>query len=234
MCFSVEADVTVGVLLLPVAAAALREVRHVREVAFAALPLLFALHQLVEAVVWAGTEGEVSRQLQHLAATAYLVFALPVLPLLVPAAVLLLEPRGSRQRVAPFVALGAVVTAYFGYVLVTEPFTITPHPYGLEYDTGLQHGNLWALVYITAVIGPSVMSGYRSIIAFGLVNLAGLTVVAILYSRTFESLWCVYAACASVLVLVHMLSRRTLDAASATGRSSVVEPHACPEHVREV
>jgi Family of unknown function (DUF6629) len=210
MCFSVEADVTVGLVILPVAVAALREVRHVREVPFAALPLLFALHQLVEAVVWAGAEGQVSAQLQHAAATAYLVFALPVLPILVPTAVLLLEPHGARQRVAPFLALGAVVSAYFGFVLVSEPFTVTPHPYGLEYDTGLQHGNVWALLYITAVIGPSVMSGYRSIIAFGLLNLAGLTVVAILYSETFESLWCVYAACASVLVLVHMVRRRKL------------------------
>lgn len=111
---------------------------------------------------------------------------------------------------APFVAVGAVVSAYLGYVLVSEPFTVTPHPYGLEYDTGLQHGNVWALLYIIAVIGPSVLSGYRSIIAFGLVNLVGLTVVAILYSDTFESVWCVYAACASVLVLVHMLRRRNL------------------------
>ena len=192
------------------AAAALREVRHVRELPFAALPLLFALHQLVEAVVWAGTEGQVSGQLQHAAASAYLVFALVVLPTLMPTAVLLLEPRGARQRVAPFVAVGAVVSAYLGYVLVSEPFTVTPHSYGLEYDTGLQHGGIWAMFYIIAVIGPSVMSGYRSIIAFGLVNLAGLTVVAILYSGTFESVWCVYAACASVLVLIHMLRRRNL------------------------
>ena len=51
MCFSVQADLAAGVLLLPVAAVSLREVRHVRELPFAAVPLLLALHQLVEAVV---------------------------------------------------------------------------------------------------------------------------------------------------------------------------------------
>jgi hypothetical protein len=210
MCFSMEADVAAGLVILPVAVAALREVRHVREVPFAAMPLLFALHQLVEAVVWAGTEGHVSGQLQQAAAMVYLLFALAVLPTLMPTAVLLLEPRGARQRVAPFVAIGAVVSAYLGFVLVSESFTVTPHSFGLEYDTGLLHGNLWALLYIIAVIGPSVMSGYRSIIAFGLLNLIGLTVVAILYAETFESLWCVYAAFASVLMLVHMVRRRRL------------------------
>ncbi|MCW2764198.1 MAG: hypothetical protein JWO11_157, partial [Nocardioides sp.] len=71
MCFSVEADLVAGVALLPVGVLALREVRHPREVPFAALPLLFALHQLVEAVVWAGTEGRVSADLQHAATLAY-------------------------------------------------------------------------------------------------------------------------------------------------------------------
>ena len=51
VCFSVEADLVAGVALLPVAALCLLEVRHVRELAFATLPLLFALHHLTESLV---------------------------------------------------------------------------------------------------------------------------------------------------------------------------------------
>jgi hypothetical protein len=213
MCFSVEADVTVGLLILPVAVASLREVRHVREVPFAALPLLFALHQFVEAVVWAGADGQVSAELQHAAAMAYLAYALPVLPTLVPMAVLLLEPRGARLRVAPFAALGAVVTAYLGWALIAEPFSVIVHPHALEYDTAIPHGDIWALPYIVAVIGPFVLSGYRSIVAFGWLNLVVLTVVAFAYVQAFVSLWCVFAACASGLVLLHMVRRRRLPEA---------------------
>ena len=43
VCFSVQADVVAGVVLLPMAVVSLREVRHVREVPFASLPLLFAV-----------------------------------------------------------------------------------------------------------------------------------------------------------------------------------------------
>ena len=57
MCFSVQSDLAVGIALVPVGIASLREVRHAREVPFAALPLLFAVHQLIEAVVWAAAEG---------------------------------------------------------------------------------------------------------------------------------------------------------------------------------
>ena len=113
MCFSIEADLIVGVSLLPVGVLSLREVRHVREVPFASLPLLFALHQLVESLVWAGSTGAVCPSVQAGASLAYVLFALPVLPLLVPLAVLLaLGLAGSAlavarvSRIDPLIALG--------------------------------------------------------------------------------------------------------------------------------
>lgn len=210
MCFSVEADLVTGVALLPVGALALREVRHVREVPFAALPLLFGVHQLTEALVWAGVEGHVSPRVQATAVLAYLLFALPGLPLLFPLAVLLLEPRGARLRVASFVALGAVVSAYLAVVVLDGDVGVRALPHALVYTTGLDHDALWTALYIVAVIGPSLLSGYPSLVAFGLLNLVGLTVVALLYVEAFTSLWCVWAALTSVLILVHMVLRRRL------------------------
>lgn len=210
MCFSIEADLVAGAVLLPVAAVALREVRHAREIPFAALPLLFSLHQLVEAVVWAGAEGEVSDRLAHLAAVVYVVFALPVLPVLVPLAVLLLEPRGSRWRAAPFVALGAVVAARFASAVITGPIEAVAHPHALTYTAPLDDVVLWTGLYVVAVVGGSLSSGYRSIVLFGAVNLLGLTVVALVYAHAVTSWWCVWAALSSVLVAAHMVRRRRL------------------------
>ena len=210
MCFSVEADVTAGLLLLPIGIATLREVRRARELPFASLPLLFALHQLVEALVWAGADGDVSSGVQHAAAVAYLIFALPVLPILVPLAVLMLEPHGLRQRVAPFVVLGAAVSAYFTFALLSAPVRVTVHAHALEYHTGLHNGDLWAVVYVLAVIGPSLMSGYRTLVAFGILNLVGLSVITVAYVEAFPSLWCIFAGCTSVLIWLHMFRRRRL------------------------
>jgi len=41
----------------------------------------------------------------------YLLFAFVALPTLVPTMVLLLEPRGRRRVIAPFLALGVVTSA---------------------------------------------------------------------------------------------------------------------------
>ncbi len=210
MCFSLEADVVAGVVLLPIAALSLREVRCRRELPFALLPLLFAVHQFIEAFVWAGADGTVSAGVQHVAALAYVLIAFPLLPVLLPIAVLLLEPRGYRLRVAPFVALGLGVAAYLTWAVLRGPLRIVVHPHALEYRVGLDRSTVVVGLYVVAVIGPSVLSGYRSIVAFGWLNLLGLSVVAVIYQEAFASLWCVFAALVSVLVLVHLYRRRRL------------------------
>jgi len=210
MCFSVQADLVAGAVVLPLAVASLREVRHRRELPFALLPTIFCLHQLIEALVWAGTDGEVGSGLAHAAAVAYVVIALPLLPTYVPAAVILLEPRHRRRRVLPFLLLGIVVTVVLVVTLVGHGVTVHEHPHALVYEIGLPHAVLVTALYVVAVIGASLLSGYRSIVAFGILNLVGLSVVAVLYSQAFASVWCVYAALTSVLVLVHLYRRRRL------------------------
>jgi hypothetical protein len=210
MCFSENADLVAGAALTPIGLASLREVRCWREVPFASLPMLFALHQFVEAFVWGAADGHVSQHVGHAAAIAYVVFALPVLPTLLPLSVLLLEPRTVRLRVAPFVTIGVVVSSYLAVALATHGVTVTVHEHSLGYGTGLSDGVFWAVLYVLAVVGPSILSGYRSIVAFGVFNLVGLIVVAALYVEAFASFWCILAGITSALVLLHMHRRRKL------------------------
>jgi hypothetical protein len=70
MSFSITADLVVGAVLLPVAVLSLREVKHWRELPFALLPAVFALHQFIEAAVWAGLDGDISAGATQLAVRA--------------------------------------------------------------------------------------------------------------------------------------------------------------------
>jgi energy-converting hydrogenase Eha subunit E len=204
VCFSTTADVVAGSVLAPVAVASLFQVRRPRQLLFAALPAVFAVHQLVESLVWAGDDGDVSAGLEHAAAVAYAVIAFPLLPLLFPVAVVLIEPRAARRAALPFVALGTIVSGYLAYAMAAHGVRVTAHPHALSYDIGADNGGFWAVLYVIAVIGPALLSKSPSIRAFGAVNLVGLTVVALAYAEAFASLWCVYAAATSVLVLVHL------------------------------
>ena len=139
-----------------------------------------------------------------------MLIALPLLPLLLPVSIVLLEPRGARARVMPFVALGAIVSIALTVAVLDGPIEVTRVAHALSYGVGLPAAPVWAVLYVAAVIGPALLSGYRSIVAFGVLNLVGLTTVALLYTQAFTSLWCVYAALASALVLLHMYRRRRL------------------------
>lgn len=214
MCFSMTADLVAGTALVPVAALTLREVKYRRELLFALLPAVFSLHQFLEVAVWAGLDGDVSPGLANLAMRAYLFIAWPLLPTYVPLAIMLLERPGSaRRRVAPFLALGIVVSAYLGYVVLANPVEVIRHKHGLEYVTVVQHPMVWAVLYIIAVIAPALVSRYHSIVAFGVLNLVGLILVAIYYTQEFASLWCIFAGLSSILMLVHMIRRRSLPEA---------------------
>ena len=160
-----------------------------------------------------GLDGDVPAGLAEWAMRAYLFIAWPLLPTYVPLAVMLLEPHRARLRVAPFLVLGVVVTAYLSYVVLANPVKVIEHAHGLEYATVVQNPLIWAVLYIVAVIGAPLMSRYRSIIAFGIVNLVGLILVAVFYTQAFASLWCVFAAISSILMLVHMVRRRHLPEA---------------------
>lgn len=218
MCFSLEADLVAGALVLPVGALALREVRAPRELLLAALPLVLAAHQLTEAVVWAGVEGRVPDQAAHVAAVAYVVVALPLLPTLVPAAVLLVARTGRRRWVAPFLALGAVVTVHLARLVVENGVRVEAHPHALVYRIGLHDPELWTGLYVLATMGACLVAGHRLVVAFGVVNLVGLTVVALAYRDAFASLWCLYAALSSLLVLAHLVHSHPGPGAAAGAR----------------
>lgn len=98
-------------------------------------------------------------------------------------------------------------------MVLFNPVEVIRHPNGLEYATVVTHPMVWAVAYIVAVIGPPLLSGYRSIVAFGALNLIGLVTVAIFYAQAFASLWCIFAAVSSVLILIHMIRRRATPGA---------------------
>jgi hypothetical protein len=212
VCFSTTADVVAGTALVPVAGLSLHAVEGPREIPFAALPALFAAHQLIEALVWAGQDGDVSAGVAHAAAVAYVLIALPLLPTLFPLAVLLIEPRATRHRIAPFLAVGVVVSAVLGWSVLRNGVAVTEHAHTLEYAVGVSDGWLWSVLYVGATMGSALMSSHRLIVAFGVVNGIGLTAVAIAYTAAFTSLWCVYAALASILVMAHLRRAATTHA----------------------
>ena len=73
----------------------LTKVKHRRELLFASLPILFAIHQFIEGFVWLGLDGILPPTVTHDMGAAFMLYAQGLLPFLLPLSVLLFEPDGE-------------------------------------------------------------------------------------------------------------------------------------------
>ena len=70
MCFSATANFVGSGVLGTIGVVTLKKVKHRRELLFAALPALFALHQFMEGFVWLGLDGTLSATVAHVMGAA--------------------------------------------------------------------------------------------------------------------------------------------------------------------
>jgi hypothetical protein len=97
VCFSATANFVGSGALGAVGVVTLTKVKHRRELLFAALPTLFAVHQCIEGFVWLGLDGILSPAVAHDMGAAYMLYAQGLLPFLLPLSVLLGARRGRAR-----------------------------------------------------------------------------------------------------------------------------------------
>ena len=205
MCFSPTGDLVGGSVVVAIGVDACLHLRGRPEyLAIAALPVVLGLHQIDETFVWWWLQGHVSAGVGHVAMWIYLLFALVVLPTLVPAMFLLVETRYRRWRTAPFLALGIVVSAVLLEAMIAGHPSVKLGTYHLAYSIGLRHGIVVIGLYVVATCGPLLVSGFRSVIWFGVANLVAVIVLVLLCASGFTSLWCFYAALLSGAIALHL------------------------------
>jgi hypothetical protein len=209
MCFSASADFIGSAVLGGIGIATLREVQHPREVLFASLPCLFALHQFTEGFVWLGLDGKLSAADLHSAGALYLLYAHGLLPVLLPLSVFLLEPTRKRQkRMLSFLLLGSALTLYMLWGLIAYPFTVAEHGHSIVYFNPVTITTSVAVLYVFATCGSLFFSGFRDLVVLAWLNLIGLLVVMVVMRYAFTSIWCAYAAVVSVIIYVFFRSNR--------------------------
>jgi hypothetical protein len=204
MCFSAAANFVGSGVLGAVGVATLTRVKHRRELLFASLPTLFAIHQFIEGFVWLGLDGVLSPGVTHKMGAAFVLYAQGLLPFVIPLSVLLFEPdRKSRRRMLPFLAIGTATALYILWALIAYPLEIFVRSNSIVYINQGTNNTLLAVLYVISTCGSLFFSKVRDMVVFGAVNLAILLVVMAVKRYAFTSLWCAYAAAASVIILAY-------------------------------
>lgn len=208
MCFSPEVDLIGGAAIAAIGIDTLRHVDHKSERPLAALPVVFGLHQVVEAFVWWGVDGSISSRWGDMATWVYLAIAFGLLPWFVPLAIRRLEPDSrKRNYVLVLVAAGLAVSIWLMIPVINGPIEVVDGGYYLAYSVSLTYGGIVTAIYVATTCGSLLLSSDRYLVRYGMANLAAVAALSVLMVSGVISLWCVWAAVTSIAIAVHL--RRT-------------------------
>jgi hypothetical protein len=204
MCFSAPASYLSGVALLGVGAMTLPLVRDRRQLLFAALPMGFGVHQVLEGAIWQEVDRSGSAPMQSPAVVAWLLFAWLLLPVWLPMSVRQFEPDPRRRRwMLALAGLGAVIGTYlFASSLVLTDAVGADHNH-LRYQLPFHPGWLLAVPYVAATCLPLLIASHRFVNRFGWALVVSMAVTAAVASWAFSSVWCFFAALLSVGLYLH-------------------------------
>jgi uncharacterized protein DUF6629 len=204
MCFSATANFVGSGVLAAVGVVTLTKVKHRRELLFAALPVLFAIHQFIEGFVWLGLDGILSPKVAHNMGAAFMLYAQGLLPFILPLSVILFEADAkSRRRMQPFLILGTLTALYILWALTAYPTQVFVKGNSIVYINQATNNEVVAVLYVIVTCGSLLFSKVKDMVIFGIANLAILLLVMAFKRYAFTSLWCAYAAVASVIILAY-------------------------------
>jgi hypothetical protein len=210
MCFSATASFTVAALLAPVGAYSLRLTKQTgkRWLLLASFPLAFAIQQAIEGFVWLGINAN-EPSLVAVTSRGFLFFSHLFWPAWVPLSVYVLEERRRHK----FVLLGLAILGFAFGLSIAVPALVKPDWLSivvingsLEYKTlllydGLVSREVLRVVYAVIVLAALFVSSGRLVNIFGILILASVLFVRNQYDYAFISVWCYFAAIASIYIM---------------------------------
>ena len=203
MCFSATASFSAGAVLLVIGSLTLRSASRPRALPFAAIPLLFAIQQSIEGVIWLTFTAD-APLLNWVMTHVYSFFSHVLWPAYVPLAVLLLEPPGRRRNLlVVFAAAGFAVAVYLLYILVSFPVVSKPTGQHVEYVSPHFFAAVTMTLYLLSTTTSPLFSTHRMVKAFGALALLAFGAAYTFYAQWFISVWCLFAALLSAVIYLH-------------------------------
>ncbi len=204
MCFSAEASFVTAAVTGTIGLVSLTRAARPRDLPLAAMPIVFAVQQTVEGLLWLtlplAPEGAIANGLTLL----FLVLAEVFWPLYMPITVLLIEPNELRRRLMMVcLVMGAFVAAHLLWSILAQPHSAAIQGGHIVYVTEYRHSAPRLLAYLAATSLALMLSSRRTLLALGAIILAGSSVTYVFYWEAFVSIWCFFAAAASVVILCH-------------------------------
>ncbi|MFZ3004400.1 MAG: DUF6629 family protein [Undibacterium umbellatum] len=206
--FSATAIFSAGAVLLGLGTLTLRAPRTRVELLFAAIPMLFAIQQISEGIIWLTFRYE-SLQINIAMTYVFSFFSHVLWPIYVPMTVLLMESSVWRRRVLlVLVAAGVAVGAYLLYFLLVFPVVSRPSNQHIEYVSPHFFATATMMLYLLSTTVSPILSMHRMVRVFGVVAFLSFGASYYFYAIWFISVWCFFAALLSIVIYLQLTLRR--------------------------
>ncbi len=205
MCFSAGASFTAGVILLTAGIATVKKAKVSSQLAFAAIPLIFAVQQFTEGLLWISLLNPEYAIWQQPVTYLFLIFAQVVWPTWVPVSILLLEKKKKRKSILYIISgLGILTSFYLSSRMIM-------HDVRAEVIGHHIHYNLWVpvsvlkffgIIYFITTVVSHFISGIKKIWWLGFLTLLSFLTTKIFFEFYLISVWCFFAAIISTFIYV--------------------------------
>jgi len=201
MCFSAPASFIASGGLAVLGGASFVVAKKKNKI-LAAIPLMFAVQQFCEGIQWLYLNSGSTSQF---AGYSFLFFAFILWPVYVPWFVYVLDPK-RRKLLGWFVALGALVSAYFIFLLSTQVLEISKHISCVNYSfSDFPYKEIVITAYLVAILAPLLSSSKHILRWYGAAIFVLGLISWLFFSVTFTSVWCFFAAIVSSMFFFYLL-----------------------------
>ena len=194
MCFGPVASFTSGTILTAAGTATIKTTRSKKELLFAAFPLIFAIQQIIEGLIWlAVNDGPLQHWRKPLAAL-FIFFAYLLWPVISPLSIYLLEPQRKKRWILSAFILTRIATAcYLSWFAFHHHHHVTVVHHSIQYHIK-KFSTLFGFFYLGSTYAPYLVSSYKGVRILGVLNIIFAAISRYLYWVTFDSVWCFFAA----------------------------------------
>lgn len=217
MCFSAKASFIAAGTLSLIGLLSIKTAKNIpskKILPFAATPFIFAIQQACEGIIWISLTTGLPVIFYNISMYSFIFFAVIWWPLWTPTTLYLIEQNRTRQKLLLITFLFGIATCLmYAMSLLTQPaqtLIINHHlyyptiSYPFASKTGLARffENSLIYVYTIATIAPFFLSSVRFTWILGIIMSISGIISLQLYTPTSASVWCYFAALASIMVYI--------------------------------
>lgn len=205
MCFSAPASFTASGIIGLIGGRTIAKTNPSDKL-LAIIPLLFAIQQCIEGVIWLGFSIPQFEAYRQVATSLFLIFAWALWPAFIPIAIASIEQDERRLTILKSLRIPGIIA---GIAAILPIIISGPSPrivdFHIDYTLQKEIPNQFVLqaynvIYLLCTIIPMFISSRKGMTSYGLANIFGLIIAGIFYESSVPSTWCFFSAIFSIMI----------------------------------